>query len=496
MQLQPTDPEAGGRQDASNDAGRDLLDRLLALPTPTRGRWLDYGSRGITPSDERALIDLATDPALLWAETDSPESWVPVHASRSLAELRSEAAVAPLLSTADELAESSDWMMEELPEILATIGPACVETTAAFAGDRSLHRYARIVAVEALGHVAASHETAREACIDELLELLEGFEGEKEPLFNAFVIGELVDLDVVEAAPLMEAAFEAERVDIQYMGDWEDVQIRLGVLSERLTPSPFKGFLGSIGQEAEPDPLPGWHSLDPSTVERLEKFLDARQSEDPLTPREVEGFLFAIACAPDVVMPSEWLPFVLGDAEPTFDDDEYARDVLHGFMELYQRIQEGVNEAVFGPPEGLFRDDPISNLEENADVAQWSRGFAMGHAGLKEEWEPVAAERDDELGSAAFALSFYSSRSIAERFREELTDGAMSLEEMAVLVRRLWPSALMSYASMGREALRDRVRQMRAQPARATPEQQTGRNDPCPCGSGRKFKKCCWPDRA
>ena len=21
-----------------------------------------------------------------------------------------------------------------------------------------------------------------------------------------------------------------------------------------------------------------------------------------------------------------------------------------------------------------------------------------------------------------------------------------------------------------------------------------GRNDPCPCGSGKKFKKCCWED--
>ena len=20
-----------------------------------------------------------------------------------------------------------------------------------------------------------------------------------------------------------------------------------------------------------------------------------------------------------------------------------------------------------------------------------------------------------------------------------------------------------------------------------------GRNDPCPCGSGKKYKKCCWP---
>ncbi|MFN4197385.1 MAG: SEC-C metal-binding domain-containing protein, partial [Caldimicrobium sp.] len=22
---------------------------------------------------------------------------------------------------------------------------------------------------------------------------------------------------------------------------------------------------------------------------------------------------------------------------------------------------------------------------------------------------------------------------------------------------------------------------------------KVGRNDPCPCGSGKKYKKCCWP---
>ncbi len=28
-------------------------------------------------------------------------------------------------------------------------------------------------------------------------------------------------------------------------------------------------------------------------------------------------------------------------------------------------------------------------------------------------------------------------------------------------------------------------------PASLTPSKKVGRNDPCPCGSGKKFKKCC-----
>ena len=29
------------------------------------------------------------------------------------------------------------------------------------------------------------------------------------------------------------------------------------------------------------------------------------------------------------------------------------------------------------------------------------------------------------------------------------------------------------------------------QPKRKTAAQKVGRNDPCPCGSGKKYKKCC-----
>jgi uncharacterized protein YchJ len=30
----------------------------------------------------------------------------------------------------------------------------------------------------------------------------------------------------------------------------------------------------------------------------------------------------------------------------------------------------------------------------------------------------------------------------------------------------------------------------RVEPIKA--DKQAGRNDPCPCGSGKKYKKCCW----
>jgi hypothetical protein len=48
----------------------------------------------------------------------------------------------------------------------------------------------------------------------------------------------------------MEQAFVADRVDLSIMGDWEDVQIDLGLLEERLTPSDY----GNWGDWEEIEP--------------------------------------------------------------------------------------------------------------------------------------------------------------------------------------------------------------------------------------------------
>ena len=51
------------------------------------------------------------------------------------------------------------------------------------------------------------------------------------------------------------------------------------------------------------------------------------------------------------------------------------------------------------------------------------------------------------------------------------------------------------YEQMGKTEFHQWIKPMEIPP---TPKQlrrhpaRVGRNDPCPCGSGLKFKKCCW----
>lgn len=85
-------------------------------------------------------------------------------------------------------------------------------------------------------------------------------------------------------------------------------------------------------------------------------------------------------------------------------------------------------------------------------------------------------------------LSFFSSRRLAEAFHQEAAAKTASLEAFAGSILRLVPDALAEYAHFGRSVLRDAGG---AEPPAPKPVSKPGRNDPCPCGSGKKFKKCC-----
>ena len=84
-------------------------------------------------------------------------------------------------------------------------------------------------------------------------------------------------------------------------------------------------------------------------------------------------------------------------------------------------------------------------------------------------------------------LSFFSSRRLAEKLLETSTDRSQTLEEMAAIMRSAFLPALAAYAGLGRSIHRALMKDQLAQPT----EPKVGRNAPCPCGSGKKYKRCC-----
>lgn len=193
----------------------------------------------------------------------------------------------------------------------------------------------------------------------------------------------------------------------------------------------------------------------------LSDFLShADRPEGTMSFHELQGFLFAITSAPELIKPSEWLPLIGNDEDLAFASQSEAQRILGLVMSLYNQINASVIRRSDATPSGCrFLADTDENLQEQAPVSQWSRGFVQGHSWLEELWNEYvpddALEMSQELGACAMTLSFFSSRPMAEALFCEGGDGyrPMDPEEFARFaetIRRLFPSALASYADIGR----------------------------------------------
>jgi uncharacterized protein len=224
---------------------------------------------------------------------------------------------------------------------------------------------------------------------------------------------------------------------------------------------------------------------------RLRSFLEhPTRPVGTLRYHELQGFLFTVASAPELVRPSEWMPIVFGDHEAGYASLDEAETVLEELMSLYNSINEAVGEARAAlPADCAFRNPTLANLDDRAPVAEWSRGFLRGHQWLEESWEPYVPESlEEEFSANLMALSFFASRKIADAFAAETKQQDVSA--LAKIIRRVFPDAVAQYAHLGRSIHKALIEEqgVQTEPRRTV---KIGRNDPCPCGSGRKHKKCC-----
>ena len=259
----------------------------------------------------------------------------------------------------------------------------------------------------------------------------------------------------------------------------------------QLDPEEIKAGVVTTGNE--PDSLSTVPHFAPEHRQALVDFGERYADDGAMTYEETAGFLFAIVACPELVMPSQWTDIVQGDAE--FDDVAEAEAVMHARMALMNWVSDCIWQEEPAIPEDCRPGpDPIEVLETDNPFSRWSCGFTTGHQWLEEPWSEAIAEDSEEgsaLGSALVVLTFFSGRELAEVIVAEAGSEVGSVDEAAELFHPMIEAAIHDYAAIGLEYRRTPASpspQRRREPARS---QKVGRNQPCPCGSGKKYKKCC-----
>ncbi len=226
----------------------------------------------------------------------------------------------------------------------------------------------------------------------------------------------------------------------------------------------------------------------------LIEFADRHADEGAMSWPETVGFLFAVQSCPDIVMPSEWMEVVQG--EVVFSDFDEAKAVSEARMALMNWISDRIHQGQPAIPADCAPDpEPMRILEADNNFSRWCAGITDGHDWLAQSWDEVLKidGDDDRLQSMTLILfAFFTGRAMAERvveqFAQNAAGSAPSLEELAKSFHDNIQQAVLDYAAIGQLYRQTPSAPPPPQPVRST---KIGRNHPCPCGSGRKYKKCC-----
>ena len=212
-----------------DDTLAEPVQKLLALGEPKYARetsWPDYRSFGIETEHIPSLIAIAVDHTLLCLEDESDSRvWGPIHAWRALGQLKACQAIRPLIQLFHQV-QDNDWIIEEMPDVFALIGPEAFADLAAYLRDSSYPSYARLVAATSLMQMALVHPHLRSQAIDLLAVQLSGFQ-QNSPGMNGVLIANLVELEAAEKADLIQKVFSEGKVDRFIGGDWRDIRLRL-----------------------------------------------------------------------------------------------------------------------------------------------------------------------------------------------------------------------------------------------------------------------------
>jgi uncharacterized protein len=212
--------------------------------------------------------------------------------------------------------------------------------------------------------------------------------------------------------------------------------------------------------------------LSPAELDQLEALLDAAMFRGEAMPLDaLQGLFFAVASAPDLVPPSRWLPVALGES-PEYANPEQAQEALALVMRFYNQCVRAAAAADFTLL--LYQREGGGD-----DLATWCAGYLDGVDLSAPNWYD-AGDPDDvaELLFPFIVLAGELPDAEKRQFRPaEWRDLVKSCEDTIgdaiVEIREYW------------KVLRNPPVTVR----RDSPK--TGRNDPCPCGSGKKFKQCC-----
>lgn len=195
--------------------------------------------------------------------------------------------------------------------------------------------------------------------------------------------------------------------------------------------------------------------------------------ESILDVSELDGLLTAILSSPSEIDPDEWLLALWGGVEqvPNWANERE----LDRFMNLIFQHMNDIDERLFDYPdqfEPLFSEREV-NGESLTLVEEWCFGYMRGVA--LRDWSALPNSLKPSLAAIALHGDEAQMEKLDEMDPQAFIDSHKHIRPAALKLHEYWSTHQAETVV----------------PSLHVAEVKAGRNDPCPCGSGKKYKQCC-----
>jgi uncharacterized protein len=240
---------------------------------------------------------------------------------------------------------------------------------------------------------------------------------------------------------------------------------------------------GNKGDVRIASPMTTFTQAEPLTdaeLDRLGDFLESCKGGKAMNVEELDGFFAALIAGPEMVMPSEYYPEVFGgEMSETceFRSLDEANEIFGLVMRHWNSIAGTLLKGEVYVPLLLQDEDGMAHGNDWADG--FMRGMHMRHDGWAELMD------DEEHGGCLIPMMMLHHEHDED---PKIRPKPINPEQREDVIVRMAAGLVGAYGYFRSQRQAD-VSTSMTEPQRNIPK--VGRNDQCPCGSGKKYKKCC-----
>lgn len=225
----------------------------------------------------------------------------------------------------------------------------------------------------------------------------------------------------------------------------------------------------------------------PLTEAELDKLADVLSrfgDKRAMNLEMLDGFFAALICGPETVLPSEYLPQIWG-AQSINEPDFETKPILQEFLSLLVRHWNATCDTLQSGE--VFLPLLLNNENDVAPANDWATGFVRGMDMRRNSWS-VLMDDEKHGGSLIPILALAHEHHPDAEMRPYKEPINAEMRERLIAGATAGVMAIYHYFEAER-LLEARERAAVRTFRRDAPK--IGRNDLCPCGSGKKFKHCC-----